>query len=95
MNFENEKKTSETTENCVTKKIKRRPKTIEEKLENAKNAVEKLEREQEENRKKKAISFFTNNKIIEILNDDNKDILEKFEKEIKEIVEKIIKELKK
>jgi hypothetical protein len=95
MNFENEKKTSETTENFVTKKIKRRPKTIEEKLENAKNAVEKLEREQEENRKKKAISFFTNNKIIEILNDDNKDILEKFEKEIKEIVEKIIKELKK
>ena len=83
MNFENEKKTSETTENFVTKKIKRRPKTIEEKLEKAKSAVEK------------AISFFSNNKIIEILNDDNKEILEKFEREIKEIAEKIMKELKK
>ena len=95
MNFENEKKTSETTENFVTKKIKRRPKTIEEKLEKAKSALEKLEKEQEENRKKKAISFFSNNKIIEILNDDNKEILEKFEIEIKEITEKIMKELKK
>ena len=66
MNFENEKKTSETTENFVTKKIKKRPKTIEEKLEKAKSALEKLEKEQEENRKKKAISFFSNNKIIEI-----------------------------
>ena len=92
MNFENENKTSETTENFVTKKIKRRPKTIEEKLEKAKSAVEKLEKEQEENRKKKAISFFSNNKIIEILNDDNKEILER---EIKEIAEKIMKELKK
>ena len=46
MNFENEKKTSETTENFVTKKIKKRPKTIEEKLEKAKSALEKLEKEQ-------------------------------------------------
>lgn len=98
MNFENENKSSETietTENFVTKKIKRRSKTIEEKLEKAKSAVEKLEREQEENRKKKAIAFFTNNKIIEVLNDDNKDILKKFETEIRETVEKIIEELKK
>lgn len=70
----------------------RREKSIDDKIKEMEENIKKLKKEKEEKRKKRAIAFFKENKISEIL--DNLSFFEEFKRSMKEPIKKVIKEMK-